>query len=41
MLILIHFLQNSLHAYMKSSKMPLNTGVFAILNLHKAYMKPT
>ena len=35
------FFRNSLHAYIKSSEMLINTGVFAILSLHKAYIKPT
>ena len=31
----------SLHAYIKSLKTRLNTRFFAILSLHKAYIKPT
>ncbi len=31
----------SLHAYIKSLKTRINTRFFAILSLHKAYIKPT
>ena len=31
-------INSSLHAYIKSFKMPINTDVFAILSLHKAYI---
>ena len=34
-------IQNSLHAYIKSTKTPLYKGFFSISNLHKAYIKPT
>lgn len=34
-------MRSSLHAYTKSLKTGINTRIFIILSLHKAYIKPT